>query len=298
MGGRAHRARDFGSRVYHKAAEDNVFFLAGAISFNVVVAIIPLVLLMVGIWGFVVQARYGQPGAVIVPMVLGWMPAIGGDIDLASGVEDVITGLVDGRAGFTWVGTLLFVWLSTRLVGTLRIALREVFDIAQDRGFIAGKIFDIQIVVLGGVLMLVNLGITLVLRAVGRRGAELLGLRDTLLGTTEQVLGPLLAFSSIWALFVLIYRFVPVRRVPWRTAMIAGTVMAVSFEVMKLAFSWYVISVANYGSTYGNLATVFVLLFWIYYGSVVFVLSGEIAQVYTMRKARRMQIQSAGAAAS
>ncbi|MEE8148209.1 MAG: YihY/virulence factor BrkB family protein, partial [Longimicrobiales bacterium] len=227
MGGRAHRARDFSSRVYHKASEDNVFFLAGAISFNVVVAIIPLVLLLVGIWGFVVQARYGEPGAVIVPMVLGWMPAIGGDIDLVSGVEDAITGLVDGRAGFTWVGTLLFVWLSTRLVGTLRIALREVFDIAQDRGFIAGKIFDIQIVVLGGTLMLVNLGITLVLRAVGRRGAELLGLRDTLLGTTEQVLGPLLAFSSIWVLFVLIYRYVPVRRVSWRTAMIAGTVMAV-----------------------------------------------------------------------
>ncbi len=118
------------------------------------------------------------------------------------------------------------------------------------------------------------------------------------MGTTEQVLGPLLAFSSIWALFVLIYWYVPVRRVAWRTAVIAGTVMAVSFEVMKLAFSWYAISVANYGSTYGNLATLFVLLSWIYYGSVVFVLSGEIAQVYTMRKARRMQIQSAGAAAT
>ena len=76
MGGRPHRARDFLSRVYHKAAEDKAFFLASSISFNVVVAIIPLLLLMVGIWGFVVSARYGEPDEVIVPMMLSWMPAI------------------------------------------------------------------------------------------------------------------------------------------------------------------------------------------------------------------------------
>ena len=248
---------------------------------------------MVGIWGFVLSARYGEPD--ILPLVRSWIPVTGGDIDLVSEVSEAISGLVEGRAEFTWVGALLFVWLSTRLVSTLRIALREVFDIAQDRGFIKGKLFDVQIVVLGGVLVLVNLGITLVLRAVDEAGAKFLGLGDTLLGTRELVLGPILAFSSIWVLFVLIYWYVPVRRVPWRTAVIAGTVMAVTYEVMKLTFSWYAVSVANYSSTFGNLATIFVLLFWIYYGSVVFVLSGEIAQVYTMRKARRMQIQGAGA---
>ena len=44
---------------------------------------------------------------------------------------------------------------------------------------------------------------------------------------------------------------------------------------------------------YGNLTTIVVLLFWIYYGSVVFVLSGEVAQVYTMRKVRKVQIPTA-----
>ena len=55
-------------------------------------------------------------------------------------------------------------------------------------------------------------------------------------------------------------------------------------------FGRYVTSVADYRSAYGNLATIVVLLFWIYYGSVVFVLSGEVAQVYTMRNARKVQI--------
>ncbi len=52
-------------------------------------------------------------------------------------------------------------------------------------------------------------------------------------------------------------------------------------------------SVADYGSAYGNLATIVVLLFWIYYVSVVFVLSGEVAQVYTTRKTEKAQIRTA-----
>jgi membrane protein len=69
--------------------------------------------------------------------------------------------------------------------------------------------------------------------------------------------------------------------------------MAVSFEVMKWGFGWYVTSVADYSSAYGNLATLVVLFFWIYYASVVFVLSGEVAQVYTMPKPLKVQIRSA-----
>ena len=72
-----------------------------------------------------------------------------------------------------------------------------------------------------------------------------------------------------------------------------STVMAVSYELMKWGFGWYVTSVADYRSAYGNLATIVVLLFWIYYGSVVFVLSEEVAQVYTMRTVRKVQIRAA-----
>lgn len=283
--------------MYQKAAEDHVFFLAAAISFNVMVAIIPIVLLLVGIWGHVVRARFGQPVEVILSMVVGWVPAIEGNIDLVPAVRQAITRLVEGSTSFTVVGVLLLMWLSTRLVGTVRIALREVFDVGQDKGFLRGKLFDVQIVVLGGALVLVNLGITIVLEGMGRDGARLLGLGDTPLGTPEELLGRVLSFLSIWLLFFLIYWHVPARGVHWRTAAIAGTVMAVTYEIMKRAFSWYAISVANYSSTYGNLVSLFVLLFWIYYGSVVFVLSGEIAQVYTMRKARRMQVRDAQAAA-
>ena len=287
------RLRDFWSLVYQKSTEDNIFFMAGAISYNLLIAVVPLFLLAVGLWGYVLRARYGEPSEAIVGLLENYIPAMGGDIDLLAEIESGINGLVASRAGYSIVGSLLFIWLSTRLVSTLRIALREVFDIEGDRGVLRGKIFDLQVVVLGGVLLLLNVVITVVLQSLGGWGTELLGIPEDFLGSTQRALATLLAFTSTWALFALIYLYVPARRISWRTAWVAATVMAVSYELMKWGFGWYVTSVADYRSAYGNLATIVVLLFWIYYGSVVFVLSGEIAQVYTMRKARRVQSRPA-----
>ena len=293
LSSRRARLRDFWSLVYQKSTEDNIFFMAGAISYNLLIAVVPLFLLAVGLWGYVLRARYGEPSEAIVGLLENYIPAMGGDIDLLAEIESGINGLVASRAGYSIVGSLLFIWLSTRLVSTLRIALREVFDIAGDRGVLRGKIFDLQVVVLGGVLLLLNVVITVVLQSLGGWGTELLGIPEDFLGSTQRALATLLAFTSTWALFALIYLYVPARRISWRTAWVAATVMAVSYELMKWGFGWYVTSVADYRSAYGNLATIVVLLFWIYYGSVVFVLSGEIAQVYTMRKARRVQSRPA-----
>lgn len=293
LGSRRNRFREFWFRVYQKSAEDNVFFMAGAISYNLLIAVVPLFLLVVGLWGYVLRARYGDPSEVIVRLLENYIPAVGGDIDLMAEMGSAINGLVAGRAGYSVVGSLLFIWLATRLVSTLRSALREVFDIATDRGILRGKLFDAQVVVIGGILLLLNVVITVVLQSLGGWGAGLIGVTEGFLGTTQRWLAVLLAFASIWALFALIYWYVPARRIQWRTAWLAATVMAVSYEVMKWGFGWYATSVADYRSTYGNLTTLVVLFFWIYYASVVFILSGEIAQVYTMRKARKVQLQTA-----
>lgn len=284
---RRKKLREFAGRVYDKAAEDNIFFMAGAISFNILVAVIPLLLLVVGVSGYVVAARYGDPAGVLVGLLLETIPAVGGDVDLASGVRGVITNLIEERGGLSVVGAIFFIWLSTRLVGTLRTVLREVFDIGEDRGIVKGKIFDAQIVLIAGTLLLVNVGITLGVELVHQYGVEVLDLRERVATASSQLIAHSLAFLSIWMLFVLIYRFLPARWIPWRTALVAATIMAVSHELMKQGFSWYVTNVATYRSTYGNLTTVAILFFWIYYGSVVFILAGEIAQVWSMKRARK-----------
>ncbi len=283
------RARDFAARVISKADEDRIFLLAGAITFNVLVAFVPLLLLAAGIAGFVLSARVGDPAGLIVDLILDAVPAVGGEIDLVVGVRGFVETLLSERAGYSLVGAVVFIWLSTRLMGTLRSVLGDVFDISQDRGIVEGKLFDAGLVVLAGILVTVNLGMTVVLEAIRAFGVDLLGIQGAQAQLSRALLARLLAFGSVWALFLVLYRFAPARHPPWRTVLVSATFTAVVFEVTKLAFSWYVTSVADYSSTYGNLATVAVLFIWIHYGAIVFILGGEVGQVYTMRRAWRVR---------
>jgi uncharacterized BrkB/YihY/UPF0761 family membrane protein len=136
LSSRRARLREFCSRVYQKSLEDNIFFMAGAISYNLLVAVVPLVLLAVGLWGYVLSARYGEPSEAMVGLPQNYIPEMGGDINLLAEIGSGINALVARRVGYLIVGFSLFVWFSTRLVSTLRVALREVFDIAADRGVV------------------------------------------------------------------------------------------------------------------------------------------------------------------
>jgi len=290
--GRARRVRDFLARVVSKADEDNIFFMAGAITFNLLVALVPLILLFIGISGFVLTSRFPDPASVLIPFLLGNLPTVGGEVDLVARVQGLIESVLEDRAGFSLVGFLVFIWISTRLVGTLRTALREIFDFSHGRGIVGGKLFDALMVVVGGLLFIVNMGITVGLEAVEEYGIDFLGLEGPGLTAFRQVVAQLLAFFSIWALFLLIYRYFPPRRIPWRTALTAATFTGVLFEGAKYLFSWYVTNAASFSTVYGGFTSVAILFFWIYYGAIVFILGGEVAQVYTMNRTRRLHASS------
>ena len=273
-----------------KADDDDVFFMAGSIAFNVLIALFPLLVLGVGLTGFLLSSRFDDPTGAVVALFAEVLPDAG--VDISGLVRSLAEGLVEQRTGFTVVGLVFFVLLATRLAGTIRTALREIFDVGKRRGILEAKLFDVVVVIVGVVLMTMNLGVTLVLSAAMQFVIETLGLQGGTVTLAERLFGMGVAFVSVWVLFLVTYRFLPARIVRWRTAAIAATFTAVGHELLKWAFSWYATEVADYGSAFGNLATVAVLFFWIYYGALVFILGGEFAQVSTMRKASRVGVVS------
>ncbi len=166
--------------------------------------------------------------------------------------------------------------------------LREIFDIQQGRSIVAGKLFDVKMVFMAGTLFALNIGITVALEVVAGVGTSALGIEHLPLARALPW-ARLAAFVTILAMFLLIYRYLPPRRIRWKTCLIAATFTTVFFELLKGGFSWYVTSLADYRSTFGNIATFVVLILWIYYTSIVFILGGEVAQVAAMQRVRRRQ---------
>lgn len=273
-----------------KCDDDEVFFLAGAIAFNLILAIFPLVLLGIGIAGFVLPS-FGDPTRFVVGLLTDNLPQ-GAEGEITLLVESLVQSLLDGRTGFTIAGSIFLLWIATRLAASLRVGLRETFDIGPKRNPLHGKLFDVSAVMIGIVLLTLNLTATVLITSTVDYGVSFLGIEGSAISVMDRFLGYSISFLSIWTLLFLLYRYFPYRPIPLRTAVIAATFAAVSHESLKFAFSWYVTDIANFRTTLGNLATVGVFFFWIYYESLVFILGGEVAQVANMRKASRVGVET------
>ncbi|HKK93667.1 MAG TPA: YihY/virulence factor BrkB family protein [Longimicrobiales bacterium] len=277
---------DFLKAVVRKADRDQIFFMAGSISFALLVAIVPLLLLLAGVGGLVASAYFpGDPVTALVEQMVQWLPALGeGDVRLRQFLREAITPVLEDRAGLTVVGGLLLLWLSSRIVGTLRMTMLRVFEIEEGKGIVHGKLYDLWVVSVGGILVLLNLGITGVALAIRDAGIGAFGIEGQLGIWVESGVAQLLAFLSIWVLLVGLYRYLPDESVTWRTALVAATFTAVAHELLKGGFGWYVSSVADYRTPYGNLVSLAVLFFWVHYTSISFILGGEVAWVWNERR--------------
>jgi len=274
-------------RLYEKAGQDDIFFLAGGIAYNIIFAAVPFLLMLIGVFGFVLSAVVDDPSRAVVDYVFNILPPSQRVKEIT---DNLVSDLVAGRTGFGLLGLVLFIWGSTRLFGTLRTALKDIFDLPEERGILEGKIFDLQMVIVAGTLFVANTGITVLLEAAQSYGVEWLGIGGTEgVAAAQKAWAQLLAFGFIFLMFLLIYRYLPKRRTPWRIALVAASFTSVAWELLKGLFALYVENVPNLGRTYGALVAPVVLVLWVYYSAVVFILGGEIAQVYDLLRVRRAQ---------
>jgi membrane protein len=283
---------DFARRVFNKADQDQIFFMAGAIAFNVLVAIVPLTLGALGVAGLILQARHvGDPADPVLNYLVQVIPPV--TDEFVRQARETLSGIIEQSTGLLSVSTIILIWVSTRLIGTLRTALREIFDIQQDRGIVAGKIFDVKMVITAGTLLAINVFLTVAIDLLGQYGLDFLGIDPDRFTGFSRAYATGAAFLSIWFMFVLIYRYLPARRIQWRTAVTAATFTSVFFELLKTGFTWYVRN-ADYTSAYGNLATLIIVFLWVYWVAIVFILGGEVAQVAALQRIRRRQKERLG----
>lgn len=282
---------DYLKRIWDNSAEDNVLFLAGGIAFNILLAAIPFFLLLIAGLTYLVPAitRLDSSFAIhqFIDQLLPMQPAEGGTT-----AHKMIEDLMKTRGSVTLYSALIFVWLSTRLFGSLRTALAEVFDIENERSILQGKIFDIEITVVATVLFVANTIVSSYLALGTTRGLNVLlqlGLRKEMMTNLEYWIGRMLAFVFITTMFFALYKYLPVRKVRTRTALLAAVFAGVLFEVAKQIFRIAIVSLNPESIYSGTLAALIIIVVWVYYAALVFLIGGEVGQVYELRRTRRLQ---------
>jgi membrane protein len=281
-------------RVWDNSGEDNVLFLAGGITFNIMLAAVPFVLLVA--WGSTYvfgwfNSTLNGPEEVLIA-IDRFLPMNQGTTE--SELHTMLKALFDARGKIGIIGAIGFVWFSTRLFGSLRTVLASIFDIESERGIIEGKIFDVKITVIASTLFVLSMAVTTYITVMTSRGLDELvarGLEQNVMSDVEYWIGRALAFAILVLMFFALYKFLPIRRVRSTTAWVASLFTGFMFELAREVFSYYV-KAFNPASLYtgtGTLISIVVVVVWFYYAALIFILGGEVGQVYELRRTRKLQ---------
>ena len=276
--------------MWDNSGDDNIFFLAGGIAFNVLLAIVPFFLLLVTGLAYLLNQSAAASSADVTRLLDRLLPT--DPVDGVSPVHQMLADIIRARGSLGIYSAVGFVWFSTRLFGSLRSVLASVFDIDQERGIVEGKLFDIKVTLLSTLFVTAYTALNVYLAAAGTQGITLLrtfGLRDDVMGGLEYWIGRLVGFALVALMFFAVYRYLPKRRIRLPSAFVAALFSGVLFELAKSAYTAYVESF-NPGSLYtGTLAAIVIVVSWVYYSCIVFILGGEVGQVYELRRVRRLQ---------
>jgi membrane protein len=89
----------------------------------------------------------------------------------------------------------------------------------------------------------------------------------------------------MFLLFSFLYYFVPYQKVGKKVIVVSAFWAAVLWSIAAEAFGYYISNIASINRIYGAYALAVVVIFWIYYSSLVFIVGAEIGQLYRERHA-------------
>jgi membrane protein len=250
-------------RVWGNFQSDECPFLAGAVAYQLFFALIPMVLLLVGVLAFFLdEERVKTEAASLLAQVIP-----------ITGERRLIDDLVEGRALSLGIGLVGTIWGVTAIHAALDRALQGVFGRASARPFIRDKLsavlFASFLLLVAALSFVVPFAVQTLSGWLDRVGLEA-AQRAVL-----QVLSPLWGLLAGVVLFFLIYRAVPRRRLPVRAIGVGAVVAAVLWEVAKAAFAVWVRELGGFRS-YGALALAAGLLTWIYLSALIVLIGAEV----------------------
>jgi membrane protein len=256
-------------RTWKQASEDNIGLVAAGVSFYGFLALVPLLGATVLTYGII-----ADPQTVVgnVKSMASVMPQ-----DAAKLIGDQLMGVVQTSGGKKGLGLVLAIAVAVfgarNAAGSIITALNIAYEQEETRGFL--KVNLLSLAITAGAVMMAVVAL-LAIAALGYLEKLFPHAPSILLGL-GKVLSYVLLLLGAAAGAATLYRYGPNRdRAKWEWITPGTIFAAVAWLILTLGFGFYVAHFGNYNKTYGSLATVVILVTWMYLSAYVFLFGAEL----------------------
>lgn len=173
------------------------------------------------------------------------------------------------------VGILLLIYTVLSLLSSIENSFNEIWEIKKGRTFIRRITDYIAITLFAPILIFASSGLSIFLNteATNIQGLEWFNH----LGFVFKIILKITSLLLLSGLFTFIYIVLPNTRVKFKSAMWAGIVAAIAFDLLQWAYIKFQIGAVKYNAVYGSFAALPLFLIWVQYSWFIVLFGAELS---------------------
>ncbi|WP_321532077.1 YihY/virulence factor BrkB family protein [uncultured Desulfuromonas sp.] len=243
---------------------------AAALTFNTLLALIPLLAIM-----FALLKGLGVHNT-IEPLLLK---------QLSVGSEEVVANIITyinntnvGRLGS--VGLVMLVFTVLALLSNIEKSFNDLWQVQETRSLFRRFADYFSVVTLGPLFVLAAVSMNTSIRS--QHVVQWL-LSKPVFGDALLLLFEVLPFFAIWAAFIFLYMFVPNTKVKLLSALVGGISAGSLWLLTQWSYVNFQYGVGKYNAIYGTMAALPIFMIWLYVSWMITLMGVELCWAFQFR---------------
>ncbi|CAN5742435.1 YihY/virulence factor BrkB family protein [soil metagenome] len=256
--------------------DDHCTQIAASISYYVFFSVFPLSIFLITIFGQVLRNESVRDRVIEGLMEVVPLAPVEGREQL----EEILSGVATDISLLGLLSIVGLLWSASAMMAALRRALNIAWDTNHRRTAVRGKLLDIFMVLMVGLLVGLSIAATTVRPYVQDEitaVSDELSLIGSLLRAGMWLLTFVIPIVVSFLIFAALFRFVPAVKTSFDEIWPGALFAAIAFEMAKVGFTFYLRNFGNYNAIYGSLGAVIVFMLFIFLAANVLLMGAEVA---------------------
>jgi membrane protein len=254
------------SNVIRELSEAEAGVMAASIAYYALFSIFPLMLGIFAILGLFLPSE-----ALQNQLILFLQRNLPASVDIFKGN---VSSIIELRGVMGVLSLIGLFWSGSAIFDAIGRVIRRAWNIQKRRPYYLRKMIDLILALCTCSVFILSMGLLTIL--------PLWPEMEIFNGIFSSIfISKFLPFIIVFISFLLIFKYIPYTIIRWRDIWPGALLSAVLFEILRNLFSFYLIRFAHYQMIYGSLASIIMLIFWMYLSAFIFIIGAEFCSEYT-----------------
>ncbi|MGI8313699.1 YihY/virulence factor BrkB family protein [Halobacillus mangrovi] len=250
--------------------KDNIPILGAAQAYYYLLAVVPMLILLLSILPYL---------NIDADSAVQTMGRVLPDNTAEIFRENIVSIVEQPKGGLLTIGILGTLWSASNGVNAFIQSANQAYNVEETRSFIKVRLMAI-VLTLGMILAIV---VALLLPVFGDVIINFINNAVNLPDQTVilfQVLRWAISVLVIGAILMALYHYAPNKNIPFKHILPGAIITAFLWQLISLAFSFYVSNFGNFSATYGSLGGIIILMLWFFLTGIILMIGAEINVIY------------------